>query len=342
MINKKITLKNRPCSQGVSDTDLTLTEAPCDAPVAGEVRVRVIYLSIDPTIRLWLNETPPVIAATPLGAVVPSVGIGIVEDSQEPSLPAGTLVSGMLGWQQYCTCSARALQPLPEAEGLPLWAHLSLLGSTGLTAYFGLLDLGKPQPGETLLVSAAAGAVGSLVGQIGKIHDCRVIGIAGGKEKCGYLIQELGFDKAIDYHAEDFTQQLNALGGIDIFFDNIGGAIREAGLSAMNDGGRVVICGEIASAYRDNRGTGITNSFLIITKALQLLGLRVDRYFNRAPEAIPRLTNWALSGQLQHRTSLHKGLEHAPQALNSLFSGGNLGKTIVQVAAEPNNLNNEF
>ena len=335
MKNNRIVLIRRPRFKGLAEDEVSLQETDLPEPDEGQVRVRTIYLSIDPTIRLWLNADPPVITATPLNTVVPSVGIGVIDKSRDANLPEGSLVSGMLGWQQYCICPGRALQQLSKIKGLPLTAHLSLLGSTGLTAYFGLLDLGRPREGDTVLVSGAAGAVGSLVGQIAKIHGCRVVGIAGGADKCHHLISQLGFDDALDYRKNNLSEQLPLLGGVDIFFDNIGGPIREAGMLAMKDGGRIVVCGEIASDYKNNSGTGIVNSFLIVTKALQLLGLRVDRYFRRADEAFPQLADWALSGRLQHPIHLHQGLESAPQALNQLFTGANLGKAIVQVSPDP-------
>ena len=332
MKNKRITLIKRPRSSGIAHDELTSVQNDCPDLAAGQVRVRVIYLSIDPTIKLWLNEKPPVVAPISLGDVVPSMGIGIVEASRDDLLPEGTLVRGMLGWQLYSICAGNTLQAITQIKGLPLTAHLSVLGGTGLTAYFGLLDLAKPKPGDTLLVSGAAGAVGSLAGQIGKILGCRVIGIAGSIKKCQYLTDELKFDKAFNYRDEQLTTQLSSLGGIDIFFDNVGGPIREAGILAMADGGRIIICGEIASSYQDNCGTGITHSFQIISKALQLLGLRVDRYFSRSGEAIGRLTQWTLKGQLQDRINVIDGLENAPEALNALFNSSNPGKTIIQVS----------
>jgi len=209
---RQVLLAKRPRGRGIAPGDLEIAETTCLEPDEGQVRVRVIYISIDPAIRLWMNEKPPVIQPVPLGHVVPSMGVGVVETSRDSSLPVGTLVHGFLGWQTRVTCKASDVSMLPPAPSLPLTAHLSLLGPIGLTAYFGLVDLARPRPQETLVVSGAAGAVGSLAAQIGKIQGCRVIGIAGGPEKCRYLVDELGLDGAI----EDSVDRLRRLTGLTI------------------------------------------------------------------------------------------------------------------------------
>ncbi len=336
-INRQILLVKRPQGRGVASADLEITESGCTEPGEGEVRVRVIYISIDPATRLWMNENPPVVPPMPLGQVVPSMGIGIVAFSNDIDLPVGTLVHGFVGWQTFITCKSSDLTVLPPAPSLPLTAHLSLLGPIGLTAYFGLLDLAKPRPDETLLVSGAAGAVGSLVGQIGKIQGCRVIGIAGGQEKCRYLVNELGFDGAVDYKNEDVGERLAALSpnGIDVYFDNVGGAIHDAVVPHLKEFGRIVYCGEISSGYETSKVTSKISSLDIIVKALKLLGLRVDLYYGRAAEAVPWLAYWALSGQLKHRVHVIEGLENTPEALNMVFAGKNQGKMVIQVSPEP-------
>jgi len=335
--NHQILLARRPQGRGVTSADLDFVEVECAEPGEGQVRVRVIYISIDPVTRLWMNEDPPVVPPIPLGTVVTSMGIGIVEASNDAGLPVGTLVHGFLGWQSHLTCMSTDLTVLPWAPSLPLTAHLSLLGPIGLTAYFGLLELASPQPEETLLVSGAAGAVGSLVGQIGKIQGCRVIGIAGGAEKCRYLVNELGFDAAIDYKNEDVGKRLASISptGIDVFFDNVGGAIHDAVVPHLNEFGRVVYCGEISSGYETSKVTTKISSLDIIVKALELIGLRVDLYYSRADEAVPHLAYWALNGQLKHRVHVVDGLENVPEALNMVFAGKNQGKMAVQVSPEP-------
>ena len=334
---RQILLTRRPQGRGVTSADLDFVEVDCTEPGEGQVRVRVIYISVDPATRLWMNEDPPVVPPMPLGSVVTSMGIGIVEASNDSRLGVGTLVHGFLGWQSHFTCNATHLTVLPPAPSLPLTAHLSLLGPIGLTAYFGLLELAKPKSEETLLVSGAAGAVGSLVGQIGKIQGCRVIGIAGGAEKCRFLVNELGFDEALDYKNEDVGERLASLSpsGIDVFFDNVGGAIHDAVVPHLNEFGRVVYCGEISSGYETSKVTTKISSLEIIVKALQLMGLRVDLYYSRADEAVPSLAYWALSGQLKHRIHVIDGLENTLEALNMVFAGKNHGKMVVQVSPEP-------
>ncbi len=335
--NRQILLVRRPQGKGVASDDMRLVEVACTEPGEGQVRVRVIYISIDPVTRLWMNEDPPVVPPMKLGRVVTSMGIGIVEVSNDAGLPVDTLVHGFFGWQSYVTCYGTEVTVLPAAPSLPFTAHLSLLGPIGLTAYFGLLELGVPKPGETLLVSGAAGAVGSLVGQIGKIQGCRVIGIAGGVEKCRYLVDELGFDEAIDYKNENVSAHLASLPqtGIDVYFDNVGGPIHDAVVPHLNEFARVVYCGEISSGYETSKVTSKISSLDIIVKALKLIGLRVDLYYSRAGEAVPWLAYWALSGKLKHRVHLLDGLENAPEALNMVFAGQNRGRMAVQVSPVP-------
>ena len=338
---RQFLLARRPRGKGVQPGDLKLSNSDLQDPGPGQVRVRVVYISIDPAIRLWMNEKPPVVPPVPLGAVVPSMGVGVIEASREPSMPVGTLVHGFLGWQSHVTCSAKDVTALPPAPSLPLTAHLGLLGAIGLTAYFGLLELAKPRAGEALLVSGAAGAVGSLVGQIGRIKGCRVIGIAGGKEKCTYLVEELGFAGAIDYKNEQVGERLETLcpAGIDIYFDNVGGEIHDAVFPFLREFGRVIYCGEISSGYDGSKVTGRITSLEAVVKALRLIGLRVDQYYGRAAEAVPWLVYWALSGQLKYRVHVLEGLESAPEALNMVFAGENRGKMIVQVSDEPDGTN---
>lgn len=337
MANQQVVLLRRPRGREVSADDFGFVETDRILPREGQVRVRVIYLSIDPAMRLLMNEDIPVVAPQPLNKVVRGHGLGIVEDSRHKSLPAGALVSGFLGWQRYATCDAERLTMLPDAPMLPMLAHLGLLGNTGLTAYFGLLELGAPKAGETLVVSAAAGSVGSLVGQIGKIKRCKVVGIAGGADKCRYLLDELGFDEAIDYKDHDVKVRLGlvARAGVDVYFDNVGGEIHDAVFDRMNECGRVIYCGSLSSGYGEAKTDVKLRSADITIKSLRLSGFKVGQFAHRADEAWACLVYWALSEKLKYRVHVLQGLENAPAALNMVFHGRNQGKMVVQVSHEP-------
>ena len=338
MKNQQIVLAKRPRGGCVTADNFRYVQTPNAALKTGQVLVRVIYTSIDPAIRLWISEHPPWVMPIQVGEVITAVGLGIVEASEDSDIPVGCLVQGFLGWQQYSVCSGDVLTILPEVPGLPLTAHLSLLGVIGLTAYVGLIDLGEPKAGETIVVSGAAGAVGSLVGQIGKIVGCRVIGIAGGPQKCDYLRRQLGFDAAIDYKNSDVTAQLDdftAASGIDIYFDNVGGDVSDAVIARLNDCGRVLFCGEISMGYSDERPYRKISSLDTIIKALKFFGVRVDLYQDRAEAAFDWLVEHALKGEIKYRSHVIDGLQNAPDALEMVFRGKNKGKMIVRVSPEP-------
>jgi hypothetical protein len=268
-----------------------------------------------------------------IGEVMRGGALGVVEASRNPKLPVGARVRGLLGWQQYALSDGRGLSALPDDASIPLTAHLGLFGHIGMTAYFGLLDVGRPQPGETLVVSAAAGAVGSLVGQIGKIHGCRVVGIAGSADKCRWIIEELGFDAAIDHRREDVGTALGRLcpNGIDIDFENVGGDILGAILARINLRARIVLCGLIAQYNATEPVPGPTNFAQILMKRARVEGFIVSDFLPRAAEATAALARWLAEGKLKYRVDVVKGLRNAPAALNRLFDGSNTGKLIVEV-----------
>jgi hypothetical protein len=272
--------------------------------------------------------------ALELGDVMRGIGLGVVEESRHPAMRPGQLVQGMTGWQSYVVTDGRGFSAFDPMPGVPCSAYLGLFGHIGATAYFGFLDVGRPQSGETVVVSAAAGAVGSLVGQIAKIVGCRVVGIAGGPEKCRWIVDELGFDAAIDYKREPVLPRLRVLckPGIDVGFENVGGDILDAVLANLNLRGRIVLCGLI-SQYNDALpppGPRFLGNLLV--KRGRMEGFIITDFAARFPEAMAKLAEWAMSGRLKYRVDVVDGLERAPEAVNKLFDGTNTGKLIVKVS----------
>lgn len=321
--------------------DFELTESPIPVLQTGEALVRVEMLSMDPTNRLWLYEQPTYLTSQGLGEVVRGLGIGSVVDSKNETIKPGMKVFGLLGWQDYKVLTATDFwSPLVEIPGVPLTWHLGPIGMHGMTAYFGLLDIAKPQQGETILVSAAAGAVGSLVGQIGKIHGCRVVGIAGTPEKCGWIKNDLGFDDAINYRDEKSLPDAIAKAcpdGVDIYFDNVGGQVLEAALERINFKARVVVCGMI-SCYNESSGDGCDphpprNLLRLLYQRARMEGFLVSDYFPRAEEAVMAILKWYQEGRIQYKFDIEFGLENAPETMNRLFSGKHQGKLILQIAS---------
>jgi NADPH-dependent curcumin reductase CurA len=283
-----------------------------------------------------MNETATYLRPVAIGEVMRGITLGVVEQSRNTQFPEGTLVQGMLGWQDYALTSGTGLTILPNDPSIPLTAYLGLFGIIGPTAYFGLLDIGKPQAGETLVVTAAAGAVGSLVGQIGKIKGCRVVGIAGSDDKCRWIKDELGFDAAINYKTEPVRASLkqHCPNGIDVHFENVGGEILDAALSLINLRARIVLCGLISQYNTVKPVPGPYYFGNILVKRARVEGFIVLDYMHRALEAMHDLSQWYRQGKLRYRVDVVEGLEKAPLALNKLFDGSNQGKLIVKVAAE--------
>jgi hypothetical protein len=318
-------------------SDFQWAEEPLRPVGDGDVLVRNVYLSLDPTNRGWANATPTYLPPIPLGEVMRGIALGVVEESRNPAFSPGDLVQGLIGWQRYLIGNGRGLSVVPRVPGLPMTAYLGLFGHIGATAYFGLLDVGHPKAGETLVVSGAAGAVGSLVGQIGKIVGCRVVGIAGGPEKCRWLTETLGFDAAIDYKREPVRPRLRVLcrQGIDVYFDNVGGDILDAALSIINLRARVVICGLISQYTSDEPPPGPRYFGNILVQRARVEGFIVLDYAERFPEAMKALAAWYTQGKIQYRVEVVDGLEQAPAAVNRLFDGSHHGKLIVKVGEEP-------
>ncbi|MDV2119200.1 NADP-dependent oxidoreductase [Burkholderia pseudomallei] len=330
-VNRQLRLKARPDGR-VGHEHFTLAEAPLPALGPGEMLVRVLYLSMDPTNRVWMSDIPQYLPPVAIGDVMRALGIGRVVASNAPGFAEGDLVQGLVGWQDYAHVRADEIAQytkLPAALGLPLPRLLGACGMSGLTAYYGLTEIAPVQPGETLVVSAAAGSVGSVAGQIGKIHGARVVGIAGGADKCRYLTDELGFDAAVDYKSDDWKRALKDAtpDGVHVSFENVGGEIMRAVLSRMAIGGRVALCGVIAN-YNSGRPTDDVS--VLIAKRLTMRGFLILDY-RKSREAIATLAGWLRDGRLKAEETVADGLTNAPDVLNRLFDGSHRGKLVLRV-----------
>src|SRR3954470_6706562 len=319
MKNRQWLLARRPQGlPGAQDYQWVETEAP--TPGEGEVLVRNLWLSCDPTQRGWMAGDT-YLPAVKIGEVVRSFAAGEVIESRHPKFKAGQLVQGLFGWQDYaCARPGTVSAPSPVVPGVPIETAMSALGVTGITAYFGLLEIGRPKAGETVVVSGAAGATGSIVGQIAKIQGCRAIGIAGGAEKCRWLVDEYGFDAAIDYKGEDVRKRLKELcpNGVDVFFDNVGGDILDAALARLAMRGRVVLCGAIARYNDTAQAPGPKNYVNLLSQRGRMEGFIVLDYFPRAAEATAAISRWMKEGRFKDRVDVQEGLENAPATLARL------------------------
>ena len=335
-MNHQWRLAARPAGL-IKESDFTWREEPVADPADGQVLVRNVYLSLDPTNRGWLYDMPTYMPPVALGEVMRGFAIGVVEDSRDARFQPGELVQGLLGWQQFALCDPAGLTKVSRYPSLPVTANFGLLGHIGLTAYFGLLDIGKPRPGETLVVTGAAGAVGSIAGQIGKIEGCRVVGVAGSDEKCRWITETLGFDAAINYKTESLLEALkkHCPNGIDIDFENVGGQALDAVLSLINQKARIVICGLISQYNATRPVPGPYKFSNILMRRARVEGFIVLDYLARAEEGISKLVQWHQEGKIQYRIELVEGLENAVKAINKLFDGSHRGKLIVKVSEEP-------
>ena len=318
----------------IKESDFTWTEEAVPELQDGQVLVRNLYLSLDPTMRGWASRDT-YLPAVPIGAVMRGGTIGVVEESRNPNFKVGDHVSGFFGWQEYAVTDGKGMNSMTVLPnlGVPLTAHFGLFGHIGMTAYFGLLDIGQPKPGETLVVSAAAGAVGSLVGQIGKIKGCHVVGIAGADDKCKWIVDELGFDSAINYKTENVAAALkkHCPNGIDIDFENVGGEIMDAVLAQINLRARIVLCGLISGYNATEPVPGPYNFANILVQRARVEGFIVMDYASRAMECMTELGKWLMEGKLKYRIDEVEGLKAAPMALNRLFEGTNIGKLVVKI-----------
>lgn len=316
------------------DFDIRTVERP--QPQAGQVLVRNIYLMVPPSMRLWMNEEASYLPAQQLGAVMMGGTLGVVVASEDPRLAVGCLVNGMGGWQHYYVARPEELQPLSPDPRLPLAVYRSVLDVQGITAYCGLVDVGQPQPGETLVVTAAAGNVGSLVCQIGRKLGLKVIGIAGSAEKCRWLVEDCGIDAAINYKSEDVAARLDALcpQGVDLLFENVGGAVMDLVMERLRKHARVVLCGLLA-AYNDQAPYAYRSLMQLVYRSVRMEGFLVLDYVHRHAEVIGRLQPWMLDGSLRYQIDCVDGLDQAVDALNRVFRGENRGMQIVRLSPEP-------
>ena len=329
--NRQFLLAQRPVGKPNRDT-FRLVEAPVGEPADGEVLVRNHYLSVDPAMRGWMNEGKSYIEPVELGSVMRALGVGEIVASRNPKFPVGSFVGGALGVQDYFLGEPKGFYPVdPKLAPLPL--YLSALGMTGLTAYFALLEVGTPNAGDTVIISGAAGAVGSVAGQIAKLKGCRVVGIAGGEEKCRYLTDELGFDAAIDYKHEEVGAGLKRTcpKGVDVYFDNVGGEILDAVLARLAYKARVVICGAISQYNNLEAPVGPRNYLSLLVNRARMEGFVVMDHTANFPAALQELGGWLASGQLKSREDIVDGLDTFPETLLKLFSGENFGKLILKV-----------
>ncbi len=335
-INRQWVLRQRP--QGaVADGDLELVETPVPEPKAGEVLVRTLYLSLDPTNRTWMNDVEGYLPPVGLGEVMRGLTLGVVEESRGERFKPGDVVMPLSGvWSDYAAVPEAALRIVHRAPGLPLTANMSVLGMTGMTAYFGVTDVLKAKAGETMVISAAAGAVGSIAGQVARQRGCRVIGIAGGPRKCAWLTDELGFDAAIDYKGEDVGEALDRLApdGIDLNFENVGGDIMIAVFNRLKVHARMAVCG-LVSSYNATRMPPSPNFGRIITHRLNVQGFLVLDYAPRAREMVAEMGPWLADGKIKWKVHVDDGLENAVASLNRLFTGDHDGKLLVRVSEEP-------
>ena len=332
LTNHQVRLAARPQGEAKrSDWNFT-TEAVAD-PGPGGFVVKTLYLSLDPAMRGWMNEGRSYIAPVGIGDVMRAFAAGEVVASNDPDIAVGDHVGGLLGVQEYAVAHGKAVFKL-DTSLAPLPVYLGTLGMPGVTAYFGLLDIGRPQAGETVVVSGAAGAVGGIVGQIAKLKDCRVVGIAGGPEKCRDLVEQLGFDAAIDYKAQDVGAALgeHCPKGIDVFFDNVGGEILDAALAHLARKARVVICGAISQYNATGAMKGPSNYLSLLVNHASMTGFVMSDYLDRYGEAVTEMGGWLASGKLISREDIAEGLENFPDTLLRLFSGQNTGKLVLKVA----------
>lgn len=334
--NKQWLLKERPKGE-VGPQHFEQVQAPMPQPdlAAGQVLVKTLMLGFDPAMRGWLEDAPSYLPPVAIGEPMRASGVGQVIASENDALPTGTLVQGLLNWQEYSIGDPAAMIP-PTAlpEGTPPNLALSVFGSTSLTAYFGLLDVGQPQPGDTVLVSGAAGATGSVVAQIARLKGCRVVGIAGGQEKCEWLRTACKLDAVIDYKSESIQQRIGELcpNGVNVFFDNVGGETLEAGIAQMADFGRIVLCGAISSYNDVTPRPGPNNLMLLTSRRIKMQGFIVIDYLDRAGEAIEALTEWVLGGEIAWREDIQEGFDNIPTTLQRLFSGSNVGKQLLKLS----------
>lgn len=330
-MNKAIVLASRPHGW-VKPDNFRLETQPMPSPKDGDVLVRNLWLSLDPYMRGRISDAKSYVPPVAIGGVMVGQTVGEVVESRHPGFKAGDNVLTSLGWQTHGVAKGGEVTRVEARPGVPLSYYLGVLGMPGLTAYFGLYEIGLPRAGNTLVVSAASGAVGSVVGQLGKASGCRVVGIAGGKEKCDYVVKELGFDACVDYKAGRLDADLAAAcpDGVDVYFENVGGSIMEAVMMRMNFASRMIVCGLI-SDYNATEPYAVKTIRAILVNRIRVQGMIVFDWLARYPEGIKALSRLVASGRIKYRESVVQGIENAPQGLVDLLQGKNFGKQLVKL-----------
>jgi NADPH-dependent curcumin reductase len=328
--NTQVLLASRPTGW-VKESDFRIVEATVPSPKDGQVLLRNRFLSLDPYMRGRMNDARSYAAKVEIGEVMTGETVGEVIESNNPKFAKGEIVAGRVGWQRFALSDGSELRKVdPTVQ--PLSAHLGVVGMPGVTAWVGLLDIGQPKPGDTVVVSAASGAVGSVVGQLAKLARCRVVGIAGGKEKCDYVVKELGFDACIDHRGDDLKRALAEAtpNGIDIYFENVGGPILDLVLARCNPFARIPLCGMV-SQYNATEPYGVKSLMMAVGMRIKLQGFIVSDHMNRWPEALQRLGRYLREGKIKYRETVTEGLENAPRAFIGLLKGENFGKQVVRI-----------
>ena len=331
--NRQWRLAKRPVGM-VGEHNFEFVTEPVGEIGDGEYLIRNLYISFDPAMRGWMEDRPSYMPPVQIGEVMRAGTVGQVVESKNADFPKGTIVQGMFGWQEYAVGGRGLAQAQRVPEGTPLTWPLGVVGITGLTAYFGLLDLGKPKEGETVLVSGAAGATGSVAAQIAKLKGCRVVGIAGGPEKCKWLTDEVGLDAAIDYKTEDVQARIRETcpDGVDVYFDNVGGEILDAALANLALRARVVMCGGISGYNEEEPPPGPRNLMNVVIQRARMEGFIVIDYAKRFGEAASELARWVSEGRILHQEDVQEGIENAPRTFQRLFRGENKGKQLLKLA----------
>jgi NADPH-dependent curcumin reductase len=331
-VNRQVRLARRPV--GIPQaSDFETVDTPLPMPGPGQVRVRNLWLSVEPAMRGWVNAAANYAEPVPVGAVMRSFAAGRVDMSTDPTLPVGTLVTGLLGWQTHAVADVGAVEPVVHGADLPLSTALGVLGINGVTAHYGLLVLGRPRPGETVVVSTAAGAVGSCVGQLATIHGCRAVGIAGGPVKTQRCLDLFGYDAAVDYKAPGFAAGVAKAcsNGVDVYFDNTSGPISDEVMKHLNPGARVVVCGTASVAHWDPVPMGPRVERQLLVKRASMQGFVVFDHPEHRPVAQKDLASWIREGRLRYAEDVLDGIEHAPDAIAGLYRGDNLGKRLIRL-----------
>ena len=335
MNNKQWILSKRPVNE-LSHNNFEWVESEVEGIKDGEFLVKNLFLSFDPAQYDWMQETESYVKPVKIGDVMRAVSVAQVIESEHDKFKKGDILQGSFGWQEYAISDGMSgyMRPFRIPRDVSITAPLGILGNTGLTAYFGLIKVGKPKQGDVVLVSGAAGSTGSVVGQIAKIMGCRVIGTAGGSEKCRWLTRELGFDAAIDYKSEDLNSALKKLcpDGVNIVFDNVGGEFLSESLLHIAEKARIVLCGAISSVGKAQSSISVSNYMSLVIKRAKMEGFISMDYIQDAPLAIDKIKNWINEGKLIYREDIVEGLENAPSALLRLFSGKNRGKQLLKLA----------